>query len=308
MKKKAKSKTISTKIQELAYEIKICEAMTKNIIVAFPHEPVSSIREKLKHNKISGLPVINEDKLVGMVSIEDFIKSLIQGKTDAKVEDIMTKKVEVLYQDEPLVHAINIFDKRSYGRFPVVDRETRKLTGIITKGDIMKCLLEKLQIEYHAGEIQKYRASHIFEDIISDKTSILLKYKVESGNIKSAGEKSSNLKLNLLRLGFPPDIVRRIAIATYEAEVNIILYSEGGEIIVSADKYKIKINAIDKGPGIPDIEKAMQPGFSTAPDWVRELGFGAGMGLPNIKTCSNVLKIESRSGIGTNLEFSFNLS
>jgi anti-sigma regulatory factor (Ser/Thr protein kinase) len=108
-------------------------------------------------------------------------------------------------------------------------------------------------------------------------------------------------------LGFPPDIVRRIAIATYEAEVNIILYSQGGEIIVSADKYKIKINAIDKGPGIPDIEKAMQPGFSTAPDWVRELGFGAGMGLPNIKNCSNVMKIVSRSGVGTNLEFSFNL-
>jgi len=307
MRIRTEKSAISTKIQELAYEIKICEAMTKNIIIASPDESLNSIREKLKRNKISGLPVIDDDKLVGLVSIEDLIKSLIHGKTNAKAENIMTKKVEVLYQDEPLVHAINIFDKRSYGRFPVVDRKTRKLTGIITKGDIMKCLLKKLEIVYHAEEIQKYRASHIFEDIISDKTSILLKYKVESNNINSAGEKSSNLKLNLLRLGFPPGIVRRIAIATYEAEVNIILYSQGGEIIVSADKHKIKINAIDKGPGIPDIEKAMQPGFSTAPDWVRELGFGAGMGLPNIKNCSNVMKIVSRSGIGTNLEFSFNL-
>ena len=302
-----KNKTISTKVQELAYEIKVSQAMTKNIIVANPDESISAIREKLRDNKISGLPVVKDGKLVGIVSIEDFIKFVISGKTNEKAENIMTKTVKVLYQDEPLVHAINVFNKFSYGRFPVVKRENGKLVGIITKGDIMKCLLKKLEIEYHAEEIHKYRASHIFEDVISDKTSILLKYKVENGNIKSAGEKSSNLRLNLLRLGFPPGIVRRITIATYEAEANIIIYTQGGEIIASVIKDKIKINAIDKGPGIPDIEKAMQPGFSTAPDWIRELGFGAGMGLPNIKSHSDEMSIDTKIGIGTNLEFSFKL-
>jgi anti-sigma regulatory factor (Ser/Thr protein kinase) len=85
--------------------------------------------------------------------------------------------------------------------------------------------------------------------------------------------------------------------------MNIIIFTEGGEITACVEEDKITVNAIDRGPGILDIEKAMQPGYSTAPDWVRDMGFGAGMGLPNIKNCSDEMKIDSKPDKGTNLEF-----
>jgi anti-sigma regulatory factor (Ser/Thr protein kinase) len=90
-------------------------------------------------------------------------------------------------------------------------------------------------------------------------------------------------------------------VATYEAEINIVVYSDGGEIVAEVRPDRIKIEALDKGHGIPDIEQAMQPGWSTAPEWVREMGFGAGMGLPNIKSCADVMKLESTVGVGTHL-------
>jgi serine/threonine-protein kinase RsbT len=85
--------------------------------------------------------------------------------------------------------------------------------------------------------------------------------------------------------------------------MNIIIFTDGGEIIARVEEDKIRVNAMDNGPGIPDVEKAMQPGYSTAPDWVREMGFGAGMGLPNIKNCTDDMNINSRPGKGTKLEF-----
>jgi anti-sigma regulatory factor (Ser/Thr protein kinase) len=90
--------------------------------------------------------------------------------------------------------------------------------------------------------------------------------------------------------------------------MNIIIFTEGGEILARVEEDKIKVNAVDRGPGIPDIKKVMKPGFSTAPDWVREMGFGAGMGLPNIKNCTDEMKIESKPGEGTNLEFMVRLN
>jgi anti-sigma regulatory factor (Ser/Thr protein kinase) len=164
--------------------------------------------------------------------------------------------------------------------------------------------LKKLEIDYYEDESHKYSLENIFKDIKSDKTRVTIRHKIQGGNYRKAGEKSGILKKNLLRLGIHPEISRRIVIASCEAEMNIIIYTDGGTITASIEEDRIKINAVDNGPGIPDIEAAMQPGFSTAPDWVREMGFGAGMGLPNIKNCSDELKIKSQPGKGTNLEFS----
>jgi anti-sigma regulatory factor (Ser/Thr protein kinase) len=105
----------------------------------------------------------------------------------------------------------------------------------------------------------------------------------------------------LSRLGIHPQVIRRVAVATYEAEINIVVYSNGGEIVAEVRPDRIKIEAMDKGPGIPDIELAMTPGYSTAPEWVREMGFGAGMGLPNIKACSDKMELKSTVGVGTYL-------
>lgn len=302
-----KNEVSPLKIQELAYECNIEEAMSSDIVTAAPDDTMSDVRKILRDKRISGLPVVENDKLLGMISIENFINCIMHRGIDKAVKDNMTPDVKSVYHDEPLIHAISKFETLGYGRFPVIERDSGKLVGIITKGDIVRCLLKKLEIVYHEEEIHEYRTSHIFEDIHSDRTTIILRHKIKGGDYKVAGEQSGFLKVNLLRLGIPPKTSRRVVIASCEAEMNIIIFTEGGELIASIEEDKIKVNAIDKGPGIPDIEKAMRPGFSTAPDWVREMGFGAGMGLPNIKECSDEMRINSKAGEGTNLEFIINI-
>ena len=164
-------------------------------------------------------------------------------------------------------------------------------------------MLQRLEIDYHEQEIRRYRPSDWFAELVSDRTTLGLRYRIEGANFDKAGEASSQLKRNLRTLGVAPDAVRRITIASYEAEMNLVIFTGGGELIASIEPGKVTITVVDNGPGIPDIERAMQPGYSTAPDWVRELGFGAGMGLPNIKNCSNELKLNSKVGEGTNLQF-----
>ncbi len=291
-----------TKVQELAYELTVEQAMTRDVVKVHPKNHMGELREILRINRISGTPVMDKDKLVGIVSIEDFIKCLADGEIDAFVGDKMTRKVKTLYTDEPLIHAVNKFNKHGFGRFPVIERSSGKLVGVIAKGDIIKTLLKELEINYHEEEIHRYRASHIFRDIIADKTTLIFEYDIAGKDFKHAGESASGLKKSLARLGIPPQILRRIAIATYEAEMNIAIFTSGGHITAYVKPGEIRVEAVDSGPGIHDVKKAMQPGFSTAPLLVQELGFGAGMGLPNIKKCADRMNINSVVGKGTKLE------
>ena len=302
------NKRTTTKIQELTYELKIQDVMSKNIETVGSKIPVSHLRDVLYNKRISGVPVVNNDELVGIISIEDFIKCLEQEEMDALIEDKMTKNIKTLYADEPLVHAIMKFEKYGFGRFPVISRKDKKLEGIITKSDIIKGILKKLETAYHDEEERRYRASHIFNDIIADEVFLKFQYFVEGKNFDRAGEAATGLKKTLYRLGLSPEIVRRASISTYEAEINIVAYTEGGEIVAYIDPHQIKIIITDKGPGIPDIKKAMEPGFSTAPGWVRELGFGAGMGLPNIKKFTDKMTLRSTIEKGTHLEIIIKLS
>ncbi|MFQ5790999.1 MAG: ATP-binding protein, partial [Acidobacteriota bacterium] len=207
--------------------------------------------------------------------------------------------------DDPLVLAIGKFEKTGLGRFPVIDRETKSLVGILTKGDVIEGMLKKLEIDYHEEEIHHYRASHFFEDIEADKTTLLFQYDVKGQDFKQAGTSSSRLKRTLKRLGVPPDLVRRVAIASYEAEMNLVVFTDGGTIRARVQPGRIFLEAEDCGPGIEDVQKALQPGYSTAPDWVRELGFGAGMGLVNIQKSSDTFDIRSKPGEGTLLKAAF---
>jgi len=125
---------------------------------------------------------------------------------------------------------------------------------------------------------------------------------VEKDDFMRAGQASSNIKKILKKLGLDSQILRRVAIATYEAEMNIIIHSEGGFIELEIHPDKIRINVEDNGPGIKDIDLAMKAGYSTAPNKIRELGFGAGMGLPNIKRCCDEFNIKSSLGEYTRLE------
>ena len=128
-----------------------------------------------------------------------------------------------------------------------------------------------------------------------------LQYTVPADNFTRAGEASGAVKAKLKQLGFPADVIRRVAIAMYEGEINMVIHANGGEATVEITPEKIYIELADNGPGIPDIEKAMTEGFSTAPETVRNLGFGAGMGLPNIKKYTDELVIDTKIGKGTRL-------
>lgn len=124
-------------------------------------------------------------------------------------------------------------------------------------------------------------------------------FNVEKDDFDRAGEASSSIKKILRQLGIDAAIIRRIAIASYEAEINIVIHSLGGNIDIEIDPVRIRVVASDRGPGIEDIELAMQEGYSTASEKVREMGFGAGMGLPNMKKCSDKFNVESELGKGT---------
>ena len=130
---------------------------------------------------------------------------------------------------------------------------------------------------------------------------IVLEYPIKGMDFLTAGEASSNIKHTLQLVGFAPNIIRKVAIAAYEAEMNIVIHGAQGILMALINPQKIELTAKDSGPGIPDIDLAMQEGFSTAPDNIREMGFGAGMGLPNIKNCADELNIESHIGQGTTL-------
>lgn len=131
--------------------------------------------------------------------------------------------------------------------------------------------------------------------------AIHLRYEVPGDDFTRAGEASGAVKKRLKALGYNSDAIRRVAIAMYEAEINMVIHADGGYCDVDIYPDRVEVLLADKGPGIPDVEKAMQAGFSTAPDNVRNLGFGAGMGLPNIKKYTDEMRIETEIGVGTNL-------
>lgn len=125
------------------------------------------------------------------------------------------------------------------------------------------------------------------------------RYTVDGEDFTRAGEASSNVKGKLKQMGVNPEVVRKVAIAMYEGEINMVVHAKGGDITVEVTPTEIIMTLKDIGPGIPDVEKAMQAGFSTATENIRSLGFGAGMGLPNMKKYSDELTIDTELGVGT---------
>ena len=131
-------------------------------------------------------------------------------------------------------------------------------------------------------------------------------YQIEGGDFSKAGDASSKIKKSLKQLGVDPAVVRRVVVALYEAEVNIVAHAYRGVIYVDISSSGIKLKLADEGPGIPNVELAMTKGYSTASQEVREMGFGAGMGLPNINDNADVFNIETVVGEGTTLNIEIN--
>jgi len=290
------------KIQELVYELKIGDIMTRRVFTVAPTTAMREVRDLMRDHRISGLPVLADNNLAGIISIQDLIHALEENALDAPVSRYMSTTLYTMSERDFAVRALSVFAKTTVGRLPVVDDDGR-LVGVISRGDITRGLLKALEKVYQEEEIRRYRVRHVFEDIVSDQTSLILRYDVPYRDFTRAGRASSQLKQTLNRLGIDPRIVRRVAIVSYEAEMNIVIHStNGGNLVAEISPDLIVIVAYDRGPGIQDVEQAMQPGFSTAPDWIREMGFGAGMGLANIKSCADQLHIDSWPLPGTRLE------
>jgi CBS domain-containing protein/anti-sigma regulatory factor (Ser/Thr protein kinase) len=294
------SLTEITRIQELIYELAISRVMTRNVISVSPDTTVHELKEILRLNRISGAPVQEEGRLVGIISIEDLIKALVEGGVHAPVREKMTTGLITVHAEESVIEAVKKFARYHVGRLPVVN-EQGELVGILTSGDITRGVLEVIGLNEHS-EDKRLSKKQVFEHILSDQTSVMLKYVVKAQDFKGGGHASSRLKLALDRMGVPRQVLRRIAIACYEAEMNLIIHTlHGGELMATVQPEKIELVSTDTGPGIPDVDQAMQPGYSTAPHWIHELGFGAGMGLHNIKKCADDMRLESEMGVGTRL-------
>ena len=260
--------------QVLVYELRVRDAMSHPPFTALPSDSLRTIQKLMKQHKISGVPIQLGSKLLGIVTIEDIITALDEGHIDDLAEKWMARGVITIRDHFSLVRAVAEFERHGFGRFPVVDSADR-LVGVLTRGDITNCLMH--QLEKRAEEAIAFEAASL-AGRASDELAqrIVIRAQVRTGDYDSAGKVSQRLRQVLRERGIDPDVRRRAAIVVYEAETNIIIHSLGGEITVAIDPDKVVVDAVDTGPGIEDVNQAMQEGWSTAGRLPRELGFGAG--------------------------------
>ena len=298
-----------TLANELIYEIKVEDAMTKEVIFFSQEATFREIQLSLKKNRISGVPILDDRKnIIGIVSIDNVITALDEEYINDKVKHYMTRDVITIPKNYSLVSAIKKFERYKFGRLPVTNNlDSDKIVGILTMGDILNCLLLTIQsIAEKVGE-KEDQNTQLSEKMVKETLQKRLRFEVKKADFENAGRVASIIRKYLQKLNIDKQVLRRVAIVCYEAEMNISIHSLGGYITVEVDKSNIVINAVDYGPGIPDVEEAMRPGFTTASEQIRALGFGAGMGLPNIKKCSDHLDLESSMETGTILKATIHL-
>jgi len=279
-------------VLELIYQLKIKDVMKTAVISARKTDTIRHIQAVMRENYISGLPITEGSELLGIISIEDIIMALEGGYIDKQAENYMTRNVIVLQDDMPLSFAISYLNKFRYGRFPVLNKN-KELVGIISSKDVVKSLLVEMN-----REVMRLEKINNKGDSAHSKSSEM-EFTTVRYDFELAGRASTEIKKALKNRNIDPKIIRRVAIASYELEINQVVHSLGGTISCTIEPDKVIIVAADTGPGIEDINLVLQEGWSTADEWIRSLGFGAGMGLPNTKRVSDEFYIESTLGIGT---------
>ncbi|GHV93565.1 serine/threonine protein kinase [Spirochaetia bacterium] len=280
-------------VLELIYQLKIKDVMSRAVITAKKNDSMRRLQALMRENYITGVPIVEDDQtLAGIVSMDDIVIALDKGFIESPAEERMTRNVIVLEDDMPLSFAISYLNKYRYGRFPVVNKK-KELVGIITSKDVIGTLLVEMN-----REVLRLEKIHQSEargpSAYSEMEFTTVRYDFEV-----AGRASTEIKKALKQRNIDPKIIRRVAIASYELEINQVVHSEGGTIRCSIQPDKVTIIAADTGPGIADVNQALQEGWSTANEWIRSLGFGAGMGLANTKRVSDEFTINSAVGTGT---------
>ncbi|MDR2072562.1 MAG: CBS domain-containing protein [Spirochaetaceae bacterium] len=278
-------------VLDLIYQLKIKNVMTTAVITAAKTDTLRHIQAMMRENYITGIPVTEDNKLLGLVSIDDIVTALDKGHIDATADEKMTRNVIVLEDDMPLSFAIAYLNKYSYGRYPVLNKQ-KELVGILTSKDVIGSLLVEMNRE--VLRLEKISQGHGNTAGFSEMEFATTKYDFEM-----AGRASTEIKKALKKHDIDPQIIRRVAIASYELEINQVVHSNGGVMRCSIQPDKVIVIAADTGPGIEDVALALQEGWSTANEWIRSLGFGAGMGLANTKRVSDEFTISSKPGEGT---------
>ncbi len=283
----------SLRIQELAYGLKVRDVMTTKIFAVTRHCTMRDVQTIMKSNGLSGVPVVDGGHVIGMVSMHDIMNAFEDGHLQDGVAKHMSSDVQTLSDEVPVTFAMSAFSRYSFRRFPVVNKKN-EIVGIITPRNINLALIRELSRQLNEIEEQGAVSERIGVSTVYHRV-----YRLDRYDFEHAGNASAALKNELKQRGIPPKITRRAAIASYELEINIVAHSHGGSFTHFIDGNRVRITANDFGPGIPDVEKAMSEGFSTANDWIRSQGFGAGMGLPNAKRVSDEFEIQSGVEMGT---------
>ena len=266
--------------------------MTKDIHTSKPEATMGQIRTILKDNSITGLPVIENNQILGIVSMEDVLQAIDKGGSNAPVGQYMSKKLIVLEEDMPIFFAISYFGRYSYRRFPVINR-ANELVGIVTSRDITTKLLVEANHEIERLE----KESEAPQDVYTGQVERW--FKVQRYDFENAGFASTEIKKILKGRSINSQTARRIAITAYELEMNLVVHSNGGSIHFLMDDSRVLVQADDTGPGIENVEAALTEGYTTATEWIRSLGFGAGMGLPNVQRVSDEFSLTSEPSRGT---------
>ena len=280
------------------YQIKVHEVMTTPAICFPSAATFREIQRSMKERRFTGAPIVDGGELAGIVSIHDIITAFDRGRVDEPVAHYMTRDVVTVPQSYSVIAASNLFHKYRYGRLPAVSApQSRRVVGIVTYGDILSHLL--MEVNAIAERFEKQEAKSA---LTAAAACNKLRFELAPDNFDRAGSASTTVKKHLQAFGLSPAILRRVAVICYEAEMNVIIHSLGGYMEVELMPDRVRILVVDEGPGIPDIAQALEPGYTTANEKIRALGFGAGMGLCNIKTSADEFAIRSSMETGTEIE------
>jgi len=297
-------------IMELLQRLRVRDVMrARDIISVVRSDSLRFAQNLMKRNNISGVPVVENRRLFGIVSVNDIIRALEGGWIHDTCQQHMATNLVVLEEDMPLAFAIKFFQNYTFGRFPVLNKD-RDLVGIVSQRDVTRVLMKELTRELARleGRPQAPRA----ERPASSGDAALPYYSMRQfvvvrNDLSGAGKAANEIKRMMKDAGIDNKVARRVAVAAYELEINICIHSLGGTLTFILDTEKATVIAKDRGPGIKDVEWACQDGTSTANDWIRSMGFGAGMGLANSKRVADSFNIQSKVPTGTTVVCEFTL-
>ena len=297
-------------VMELLQRLRVKDVMRSRDIASVVRTDSLRYAENLmKRYRISGVPVLEDRRLFGIVSIQDIIKALEGEWIGETCQKHMSTNLVVLEEDMPLAFAIKYFQNYTFGRFPVLDKD-RNFVGIVSQRDVTRVLMQELTNELARleGKVADTQPREEAKGEGALPYYSMRQFVVVHNDLTNAGKAANEIKKMMKDAGVNNKMIRRIAVAAYELEINICIHSVGGTLTFVLDDKEAQIVAKDRGPGIKDVEWALRDGTSTANDWIRSMGFGAGMGLANSKRVSDTFEIVSKIPNGTTVMCGFKLT